>query len=631
MPGTRDLSMNALCWLLASCLLFLSSSADSAPDLASLKTRALSLELDREEGWLALGHYRASRVGDGWESDADDPAFFLAANGKANPRAELLATLEALVRPGHDDHHPQCRFPARSRWLQEHLRFRLPDRRCNALREWREMLQAHAVTLVFPTAYLNSPSSMFGHTFLRLDRPNQTDDNALLAYTINYAAEAVDENELFYAYRGLFGGYPGSIGFRPYYDKVKEYRDWENRDIWEYRLNLTPLEVEQLVDHTWEIKPIRFDYFFIGENCSYRLLSLLDVARPGLKLRSRFPLRAIPADTVRAIVAAGLVLDTRYRPSAATTLDNHRRQLNATERRVARKLGDGEILPDEGMLKTMAPSRQAAILETAYEFTRYRAVDEKLPRESTAKSSLALLRARSRIDGSAALQPPARPDVRDDEGHGPMAAGIGFGYYDHRAYGELRLRSAYHDLTDPWPGYRAGAQIRFLDGALRYTEDSRLQLERLDALSISSISPRSDFIKPISWSFNLGAYRRLLRDSRPLLGAISADVGAAYEVAGGLAFAMTGARIEAGAGLDEGLQLGLGPRVGWLYRGLGGQGILGFDIDCYLIGPAYCGGKLSLRHSVNLDRNLALAFSLSREQGQGRLANEFGLSLLRYF
>ena len=53
----------------------------------------------------------------------------------------------------------------------------------------------------------------------------------------------------------------------------------------------------------WELKQIQFDYFFFDENCSYRLLELLQVARPGLQLTTQFPLTAIPTDTVKAILS----------------------------------------------------------------------------------------------------------------------------------------------------------------------------------------------------------------------------------------------------------------------------------------------------------------------------------------
>ncbi|HUL12804.1 MAG TPA: DUF4105 domain-containing protein [Methylococcaceae bacterium] len=627
--------MKLACWLIAGLLAPLLCLADASSNyLSVLQQRALSQRLDRDEGWLALGHYREAKMSGGFVSDADDSAFFLAKAGKRDPRAELLATLAAFFRPGAGDGHPQCRFPARYHWLKSHLAFdgeRLAEQQCAAFREWRDTLQAHAISLIFPAAYMNSPSSMFGHTFLRLDRVNQNDDNVLLAYTINYAAEAVDENELFYAYRGLFGGYPGVVTVQPFYDKVKEYRDWENRDIWEYNLNLAPTEVAQLVRHVWEIKPVRFDYFFIDENCSYRLLSLLDVARPGLALRRGFPYRSIPVDTVRAVLAGGLVKNTSYRPSAVTTLKAHRRQLTSEQRRLARQLALGKVAADSPVLIGLAPNAQAAILETAYELCRYRALDEKLPREAIAKTSYQLLRARSRIDVPSPLAPPHRPAIRDDEGHKPQRAGLGFGFFDHRAYGEISFRSAYHDLTDPRPGYQEGAQIKFLDGSLRYYEDWGLKLERLDVLSIKSISARDDFLKPVSWGVEFGAYRKLLRDGRPLVGYLSGETGLAYEIGGGLAYGSFGAALEVGDTLEDGVQLGLGPRLGWLYQGLGGQGMLNFGANCFFASREYCGGKLALEHTVNLGREFALRLNLSRERGQGRYASEVGLSLQHFF
>ena len=89
----------------------------------------------------------------------------------------------------------------------------------------------------------------------------------------------------------------------------------ENRDLWEYRLNLTQVETERMVEHVWELKQIQFDYFFFDENCSYRLLELLQVARPSLRLTEQFPLTAIPTDTVKAVKEAGLVEKIDYRPS----------------------------------------------------------------------------------------------------------------------------------------------------------------------------------------------------------------------------------------------------------------------------------------------------------------------------
>ncbi|NJD07987.1 MAG: DUF4105 domain-containing protein, partial [Methylococcaceae bacterium] len=554
-------------------LLILAASSSSAPaaapipDLVNLVHRASTLGLARDSGWLSLLHYRAAPLG-GYHSEADDPAFFLSSDGPVDPQAELDASLRILFQPATGDEHPACRFPARRHWLQQRLRLTVPELHCPEFDTWRDRLSARGVSLIFPTAYINGPSSMFGHTFLRLDRANQTADNVLLSYTINYSAKAnEDDSELAYAYRGLLGGYPGQVAVQPYYEKIKEYRDWENRDIWEYRLDLKPDEVDQLVRHAWELLPIRFDYYFMSENCSYRLLGLLDAARPGLGLSERFRYRTIPVDTVRALVAAGLVRETQYRPSAATLLKSNTGQLGSVELRWAEALAQETASADDPEFRTLPPDRRAAALETAYDGLRYRSLHERLPRDANAKTSYALLKARSALKESAGFAPPPTPAIRDDQGHRPDRFGAGIGFLAGQAYGELSLRSNYHDLTDPWPGYRQGAQIKFLDANLRFYEDRRFRLERFDLVSIRSLSPRDRFFTPLSWGVEAGARRRLPGTARPLMGYLSGEVGWSRELVGGLAFATAAASFEAGESLKSGADLGLGPRLGWLYWG----------------------------------------------------------------
>ena len=42
--------------------------------------------------------------------------------------------------------------------------------------------------------------------------------------------------------RDIFGGFRGEYAKMPYYFKVREYADYESRDIWEYPLNLTQVQ-----------------------------------------------------------------------------------------------------------------------------------------------------------------------------------------------------------------------------------------------------------------------------------------------------------------------------------------------------------------------------------------------------
>lgn len=250
-------------------------------------------QLAADPYWIALGHYERGKLG-GWRSYVDDERFFLADNGESHPDAELAATLKALyASPSLGDKHAQCVYPARTRWLRQQLQLDdLPQPQCGEYDNWYRDINPHSAVLVFPAAYLNSPSSMFGHTLLRIDQADVTSNNtALLSYALNFGAyiEGMD-NSILYAWKGLMGGYPGLFALVPYREKLAEYSRLENRDLWEYKLNLTPEETGRMVEHVWELKQVRFDYYFFDENCSFRLLELMEIARPGIE-----PDRAVPA------------------------------------------------------------------------------------------------------------------------------------------------------------------------------------------------------------------------------------------------------------------------------------------------------------------------------------------------
>ena len=142
---------------------------------------------------------------------------------------------------------------------------------------------------------------MFGHLLLRVDQKGQTKRTSILAYTINYAADVTTDNGILFAMLGLTGGFKGYFSTHPYYIKAKEYGDFENRDIWEYRLNLTEDQMQRLLMHGWGLGNRAFDYFYFNENCAYQILSLLDVADPELQLAEWFWFYTFPSDGIRMI------------------------------------------------------------------------------------------------------------------------------------------------------------------------------------------------------------------------------------------------------------------------------------------------------------------------------------------
>jgi hypothetical protein len=93
-------------------------------------------DLHQHPAWLTLIHYQPDRFGSGYTSQADDDRFFLSDSGVTSPKAELDATLKAILQPGDGDDHARCIFPARDRWLRQKLDLPRDPADCPAYEEW---------------------------------------------------------------------------------------------------------------------------------------------------------------------------------------------------------------------------------------------------------------------------------------------------------------------------------------------------------------------------------------------------------------------------------------------------------------------------------------------------------------
>ncbi len=257
--------------------------------------------------WSKLLHYRNG------VSEIDSSNFFISNDGKRELKKELFETINALE---NGTQNILCRFPLRVSWLKENiptLKDKIITYECKELDEFLSLIDAKYVTMVFPTAHINSPASMYGHTFLRVSSNNET---PLISNAINYAAATDETNGLIFAYKGLFGGYEGRYSILPYYEKIKEYNNLEQRDIWEYDLALTQEEINRLVLHTFELKDSYSDYFFFKENCSYNVLWLLEIARKDLDLVSKFDFKTVPLDSIKVLLEYDLIKGTNFRYSS---------------------------------------------------------------------------------------------------------------------------------------------------------------------------------------------------------------------------------------------------------------------------------------------------------------------------
>ncbi len=569
-------------------------------------------QLANDPFWLSLGHYEAGKIS-GWRSYVSEKKFFLAADGAHHPDAELKATVEALYAPASlGEKHAQCVYPARTRWLKDQLHLTdLPAVDCKEFKQWFKDVAPHSAVMIFPAAYLNSPSSMFGHTLLRIDQADvQSNKTALLSYAINFGAYIEgSDNSILYAWKGLMGGYPGLFALVPYQEKLSEYRSLENRDLWEYRLNLTQVETERMVEHVWELKQIQFDYFFFDENCSYRLLELLQVARPGLRLTEQFPLTAIPTDTVKAVKDAGLVEKIDYRPSRERELLERAKPLNSDEQQWVLKVSDDQQQLQEPAFKALPRDRQALIIDAAYRLGRYRA--NGLERD-TARSqrSFELLRAINQNPApDLTITPPGLPE----NGHESRTWQAGIGTRGDKAFGEYGLRMAYHDLNDNAEGFPLGAQIEILQMKLRQYEGNHWQLQQLDLATIRSLTPRNALLQPWSWQVTGGLERVPGKhDDETLVAHVNGGAGGTWQLRDDmLGFALGTVRVEHNNDFNEAISPAAGFNTGVLWKNPLGNLSLEAKGDFFTNGEVR--RSLSLNQQWELSRNLGLRLSAQRE------------------
>ncbi|MCL6235057.1 DUF4105 domain-containing protein [Acinetobacter sp. ANC 5579] len=505
------------------------------------------------------------------QSEVAYKGYFLAENGRQNAQAELEADVAALFQTAEPNQAFRCRFPARSQWLMQELSIRseqLPAVSCPEFDEWFGKIKPYKATLIYATDFMGNPSSMFGHTLLRLDPKNQKELN-LVSYAINYAATVAGEDNWSYAWKGLTGQYPGEYSLMPYYRKVKEYGDFESRDLWEYELALTEQETSYLVKHIWEMQNVSFPYYFASDNCAYRLLGLMDLVRPTLNLTQKFKVASIPVETIKAINDEQLIQAAVYRPALETQLLSQAQQHGYRLAREAHKLA--EIKPENmsTALSQFNEVEQAKILEMAYDHLYLLLIGRKVSAEETQPKLRQILALRSQSSQPKQRTEPKQPSLDPVNGHHARNFSAAVGEVQGEKYIELGHRQAYHDLIDPQGGFRIGTQLMFWDGSIQYRDD-QLKLNHFDFLSVNSYNPITPFKTPLSWGVNFG-WQQVSVDAgqfseKKQHGVAEFKAQSGYSWANQerthLCYVQSQMQVQGGKSLDDGWRVGLGPTLG---------------------------------------------------------------------
>ena len=284
--------------------------------------KALFLKLDQNQYWLKLLHFENKK------SIINNKDFFLSPFGQKDPKKELIATIQNIFK----DPTTQCKYPARIKWLQEKLSF-VPIEKIKCPKLDLFLTKNYSkMSIIFTSERYDSPSSIFGHTFIKVE----TDS---IPYAINFAATVPEnQNQFLYAYRGITGKYPSEYKILPFSGKDYEYRAKEFRDLIEFEIQYSRNEINNVMLHLYEIQHTQQNYYFIGRNCSSEILKLLDMAQYTSTFSKKLSTATIPIDIIYILENENLISNISTQLSKLKLFYIYEKKLNNYAKDILQKI-----------------------------------------------------------------------------------------------------------------------------------------------------------------------------------------------------------------------------------------------------------------------------------------------------
>ena len=587
------------------------------PRLAAILAAARDKKLAEQVTWRRLLYYpefkrpvldfykskddknNTSRMINRFNSEANQQRFFIHPKGGTNAQAELDAMLTAMFDPTlTGDDAAQCRFPARSAWLKQQLNIpdsELPMANCPSFDAWRKKIHPQSASIIFANEYLDSLPSAFGHSFLRFDNDNEP-------YYLNYTPKVTEgESQLKFSYKSTIAGNAGEFSINNYAQGIKDYKQTQGRDVWQYRLNLSDEQVAQLARQVYEVKDQILPYYLLDDNCASEILVLLNGLFPEKNYLKGMKVSVAPAQIVRRLADEGLITESNFEPSSVTE-----QQSTINTQRLAQ---DKPNLTDSKI--GLVASRNDPLLSN------------------------------------------------------PLGqVSIGYAYQDaDSAHSALRLgyRMVYHDALDKPAGYPLGSQLSALSVAANLSPNHKnghdsVELDHATLLQIRSFNPINTAKAKLhnsAWGLNVGLQQAFdgHRDDghSHLVAHTSVEYGKSFaygqplagsgEIPPNLCYALGNLATEFGKGLSKGYRLGVGANLGCIQQfSHNWRGLAELSLPYWLGGDSgadrYWQPKLTVGTQYDINRTNALRVSASRRWLDGdniKRVDDLTVSFLHYF
>ncbi len=432
--------------------------------------------------WIKLLHFEKQRNGK-FESVIKDRHFFIYNQGFVDPDQELKGNLNLF---NSDPEYP-CKFPARAKFIAKH--FSLNYNFCEKVETWKKLISAERISYVLVGQYASTPASAFGHSFIIFKNSKKPLN---LNLSLNYAAEMPPIVGAFdYITKGITGGFYGTFDIEPLYIKLQEYSAIENREMWAYDLNFNSYEVDQFLNHIWELtNQTKESYYFLNGNCAVSLYNALAAIHPNLEFLSPYRLYVLPVETIKKLEP--LSIQKTFIPSLREKISQTYDFLNSEERQsFTQFLEDKDLVSKSNSLK-------ANELELQY-FEFLKTKREGHLSEIEEKSYENALVKRSKL-GPTNEESMFRPSSPPHLSEPTWRIGLGLSQEAQNTFSSLIFSPASHRLLQPESGYLPYSEITLFETKIANLKTNTYFLDEITLFSLKNFTPRINFDPNYSWT-----------------------------------------------------------------------------------------------------------------------------------
>ncbi len=570
--------------------------------------KALDKQFFKDSSWKNILHIVDKK------SEILDESFFLSHDKTA--KSELISAFQGL-----HDKKIVCRFPARYNLLKE--KFNISDdivniHSCQNINLFIKNLNTSSVSLVFTSPYFSAPGTMFGHTFLHLRDKSK---NKLLGYSVSFAATVPDDESIIpYIYNGLTGKYTASYTLTNYYEKIKEYSDIEQRDVWEYNLNLTESQRLQMLYHIYELRDKTKKYTYMRMNCAYNLLWIIEVARG--TTYNKHALSYLPSEIIQTFNDDKLIKSSTLTPSIQSKIIQNIKLLKDKKLiESIKKIAYDKISVNDFMLTDASIADKRLVLSSVILYMQYLVAVGDMKRSLYSSKFLTILQLRSKLG----------IDTRKKEysftpnslyAHKTQKFSFNLGMKDGSVRSYLQYRLGYHSLDDIVSGFAEGSEVVYFDIKAEIKK-KRVTLNKFTLLRLSSLTPISELFKPISWQSSLSLDRTYL-DNR-LYTHFHLGIGRTYSFHSITSYFLLNAHFLYAKNINSAVSFKYGILFGNNYN------TLHFDSELLYYSNGYKQLRLFLNESYKISKNFNITATVSSVEKYTYTQNNFEVGLSLFF